>query len=202
MFLKSSPIPSLELYEWCFVAVPRHHSTSARNIEVGHRVCCLTSVVVGLLTVLPLAVACGGAVEVCGDVAVALLQNMEIGNCSLRRCILDWWPLDSMWDLTAFTPIQVFTDMAISLSAVTNYWPEPVFNLTSSNQWSENLHFPMISVLAAIRNGAYCRLTEAQIVCFVFFFLTLTDVTSFITQVLLAHIIYIINKITGFLACT
>ena len=109
MFWKSSPIPHLELHARCLVTVSRHYRTSAHHVEVGHRVCCPTSVI-GLFMVLvglPLVVACARAVEVSSDVAIALAQNIEIGSCSLRPRILVWWLIDSMCDLTVFTPIQV-----------------------------------------------------------------------------------------------
>ena len=80
-------MPSFDLKEWCLVARSKHHSTSARNVEVltAHSVCFLTSVVLLLMMVV---MVCGEvegkAVEVEGKAAeveggdLAVVQNIAI----------------------------------------------------------------------------------------------------------------------------
>lgn len=142
---------SLDLNEWCFTAKSKHHSTSACRVAVVVQIVCM--LVVGLL-----AVDCEeragkveGAVEVDGvDVAVGPAQNSDSGSWVLRPRILAWWLVDSLWELTTFTPIQViFIVFLQTLHKASRLFPttglSQSLNRASSSQRSENLHLPIFT---------------------------------------------------------
>ena len=89
---------------------------------------------------LTLAGACRRAMEVCGDVAVALPQKIEFVVAHYV-----WWLLDCTCDLTAFTPIQViFIVFLHTWQQASRLLPTTALsqslNLEFSNQRSKNLH--------------------------------------------------------------
>lgn len=143
----NSPIPSLELYEWWFAAVFKHHRTSALRADAGTcKVCWLSAAaVVMLLIVEGLLVCCE---DCAGFVLVCAWPNIEIGSCSPRTRIRCWWMDDLLCNFTAVMPFHVkfivflhtLQNASLSLSMT---GLNQSLNNGSSSQVCENLHFPI-----------------------------------------------------------